>query len=135
MGFGRGARQVIAGSNIIVKDGKNVAPPGDEPGLARGPHPRTAVGIADGGKTLILVVIDGRRKGQAVGTSLTETAEIMLRYGCRDAVNLDGGGSSTIAIRDPRTRKLVTLNNPSDGRERSVANVLGVTVTSRPSAK
>jgi len=127
------ADQVVAGSHVIVQNGKNVAPPGDEPGFARGPHPRTAVGIADGGKTLVLVVIDGRKPGQAVGVSLKETAEVMLKYGCTDAVNLDGGGSSMLGIRNPETGKMQIMNTPSDGRERSVANVLGASVTPKKS--
>jgi hypothetical protein len=123
------AREVIAGSDVILQNGVNVAPPSDKPGFARGPHPRTAVGIRDGGKTLVLCVIDGRKKGVAVGMSLTETAEVMMRYGCTDAVNLDGGGSSMLGIRNPKTGQMEIKNNPSDGRERSVANVLGVSVT------
>jgi hypothetical protein len=126
------AAEVIAGSNIIVNDGKNVAPPGDKPGLARGPHPRTAVGIADNGKTLVLAVIDGRKPGEAIGMSLRETADVMLKYNCTQAINLDGGGSSVLAIRDPKSHKMEILNHPSDGRERSVANVLGVRVTPPP---
>ena len=125
------AQQVIAGSHVIVQNGRNVAPPGDKPGFARGPHPRTAVGIADGGKTLLLVVVDGRKKGVAYGMSLQELGDLMLKYGAHDAVNLDGGGSSMIAIRHPRTGKIEILNDPSDGRERSVANVLGVSVQRR----
>ncbi len=125
------AKQVVAGSDVIVQNGQNVAPPGDKPGFARGPHPRTAVGIRDGGRTLVLVVIDGRKKGIAVGMSLKETADIMLKYGCTDAVNLDGGGSSMMGIRNPKTGKMEIKNNPSDGRERSVANVLGVAVVAK----
>jgi hypothetical protein len=125
------AYEVIAGSDVVVKNGKNVAPPGNKPGFARGPHPRTAVGIADDGKTLLLVVIDGRKKGEAIGMSLTEVGDVMLKYGAQQAINLDGGGSSVLAIRNPRTRAMQIMNDPSDGRERSVANVLGVSV--RPS--
>lgn len=125
------AKQVIAGRFVLVKDGRNVAPPADKPGFVRGPHPRTAVGIRDGGRTLVLCVVDGRRKGEAVGMSLAELADVMLQAGCTDAVNLDGGGSSMLGIRNPRTGKMEVINKPSDGRERSVANVLGVTVTPR----
>jgi exopolysaccharide biosynthesis protein len=126
------ATEVIAGSHILVKDGKNVAPPPEKSSFTKGPHPRTAVGIADDGKTLVLAVIDGRKPGQAVGMSLRETAEVMLKYGCTSAVNLDGGGSSVLAIRDPQSHQMTILNHPSDGRERAVANVLGVTVTPTP---
>jgi exopolysaccharide biosynthesis protein len=87
------------------------------------------VGIADGGNTLVVAVIDGRSKGEAIGMSLQETADVMIKYGCTDAVNLDGGGSSVLAIRDPKSGAMRILNKPSDGRERSVANVLGITVT------
>ena len=123
------AVQVVAGSDVVVQNGVNVAPDGPPASFPRGPHPRTAVGIRDDGKTLVMVVIYGRKKGVAVGMSLRETADVMLKYGCKDAVNLDGGGSSMLGIRNPKTGKMEVKNNPSDGRERSVANVLGVTVT------
>jgi exopolysaccharide biosynthesis protein len=125
------ATQAIAGSSVLVKDGKNVAPPNSASPFAKGPHPRTAVGIADGGKTLLLVVVDGRKKGEAAGMSLTDLADVMLKYGAESALNLDGGGSSVLAIRDPKTHRMQILNHPSDGRERVVANVLGVRVASR----
>jgi hypothetical protein len=123
------ARQVIAGSDIIVEGGKDVARTGK--GFPDGPHPRTAVGIADGGKRLLLVVIDGRDKEKAIGMSLKEVAKVMLDLGCDSALNLDGGGSTAMVLRDPKTRDLRVLNNPSDGRERAVANVLGVDVDGR----
>ncbi|MGB7159062.1 MAG: phosphodiester glycosidase family protein, partial [Tepidisphaeraceae bacterium] len=120
------ARQVIAGSDIIVEGGKNVARTGK--GFPDTRHPRTAVGIADGGKRLLLVVVDGRNKEKAVGMSLTELSKVMLELKCESALNLDGGGSSAIVLRDPKTGEQEILNRPSDGRERSVANVLGVDV-------
>jgi hypothetical protein len=120
------AEQVIAGSDIIVREGKDVARTGK--GFPDGPHPRTAVGIADGGKRLLLVVADGRDKEKAIGMSLTALAKVMLDLGCDSALNLDGGGSSVIVLRDPKSGEQTILNNPSDGRERAVANVLGVDV-------
>jgi hypothetical protein len=120
------ARQVIAGSDIIVEGGKNVARTGK--GFPDTRHPRTAVGIAEGGKRLILVVVDGRNKEKSVGMSLTELSRIMLGLNCESALNLDGGGSSVIVLRNPKTGEQEILNHPSDGRERSVANVLGVDV-------
>jgi exopolysaccharide biosynthesis protein len=125
------AYQVISGHDLLVDSGKNVAPPSDKPGFARGPHPRTAVGIRDGGKTLLLVVVDGRVKGKAIGMSLTDLADVMIKFGAEKAVNLDGGGSSMMAVRDPKTKKMVIVNHPSDGSERYVGNVLGVSVTGR----
>jgi hypothetical protein len=120
------ARQVVAGSNIIVHDGKAIIE--DTSSFARSRHPRTAVGIAGDGKTLVLVVVDGRRAGVASGMSLTELAALMLELGCRDALNLDGGGSTEMVLRNPRDGLLQVINHPSDGRERAVANVLGVSI-------
>jgi hypothetical protein len=120
------ALQVMAGSHIIVQNGENCAP--DTAGFARTKHPRTAAGITADGKTLVLVVVDGRRPGEATGMSLTELAETMRSLDCRNALNLDGGGSTEMALRDPASGQLQIVNKPSDGRERAVANVLGVSI-------
>ena len=125
------AREVIAGSDLLVVKGNNVAPPPEKSSFTKGPHPRTAVGLRDNGKTLVLVAIDGRKKGEAIGMSLRETADVMLHLGCTSALNLDGGGSTMLGIRNPQTGKMEIMNHPSDGRERSVGNVLGVSVTGK----
>jgi exopolysaccharide biosynthesis protein len=57
-----------------------------------------------------------------------ELAAEMLRLGCDDALNLDGGGSSVLAVRDAVKQEFRILNAPTDGRERAVANVFGVSV-------
>jgi exopolysaccharide biosynthesis protein len=124
----RAAKQAIAGHDTLVHGGKNVAQVSQKPGFVKGPHPRTAVGIKDHGNTLILIVVDGRKKGVAIGMSLTELAELFVARGAEEAINLDGGGSSVLAIRDPKTHQMVILNQPSDGRERPVANALGISV-------
>lgn len=121
-----GISQVIAGSNVLLRDGQAISQ--DASSFTRSRHPRTAVGIADDGKTLVLVVVDGRHTGVATGMSLPELAELMHQIGCREALNLDGGGSSEMVLRDPQTGGLQVLNHPSDGRERAVGNVLGVTI-------
>ena len=120
------ALQIIAGSNVLLERGKIVVE--GESGFSKARHPRTAVGIGADGKTLVLVVVDGRRAGKAAGISLTELAQLMQSLGCRDALNLDGGGSSEMVMRDPKSGVLQVLNTPSDGRERAVANVLGVSI-------
>jgi exopolysaccharide biosynthesis protein len=122
------AKQAIAGHDTLVHGGKNVAPVSQRPGFIKGPHPRTAVGIKDHGNTLILVVVDGRNKGVATGMSLWELAEVFVARGAEDAINLDGGGSSVLAIRDPKSHQMVIVNRPSDGRERPVANTLGISI-------
>jgi hypothetical protein len=119
------ALQIIAGSHIIVSSGKVSVEP--KAGFVNTLHPRTAVGISDGGKTLFLVVVDGRREKSA-GMSLPDLAALMLKLGCRDALNLDGGGSSELVLRDPVSAQLEVMNTPSDGRERAVTNVLGISI-------
>lgn len=85
-----------------------------------GTGPRTAIGIDKDGK-LIILVVDGRKPYYSTGLTLTELAYTMIGLGAVDAMNLDGGGSTAMAVRG----KLV--NRPSDGFERSVANALIVT--------
>ena len=77
--------------------------------------PRTALGITKD-KKLLLVTVNGRQPGISVGVTLTELAEIMIDLGAVDAMNLDGGGSTTMVIRNQ------VLNLPSDGIERPVSN-------------
>lgn len=79
-------------------------------------HPRSAVGITRSGE-LVFVVVDGRQDMSA-GCTLPEQAAIMRRLGCVNAMNFDGGGSSAINLLG------VTLNRPSDGRERPLANAV-----------
>jgi len=114
--------EVIGGNVILVKDGVAVA----QTNQAR--HPRTVVGF-DAGKTkLVIMVVDGRKPGVAIGMNYDELAAEMLRFGCHDAVNLDGGGSSVMAVCDVSTGRMKILNEPTDGRERAVADVLGISV-------
>lgn len=92
--------------------------PGSD-GFTRAPHPRTAAGVAEDGKTLFLVVADGRREG-VPGLTLAELGELMRELGACVALNLDGGGSSAMVVEGE------LVNQPSDGRERAVANHLAV---------
>jgi exopolysaccharide biosynthesis protein len=97
-------------------------------------HPRTAVGIAAGGRRLLLVVVDGRQPGYSDGMTLTELATMMRALGARDAINLDGGGSSSIVRTDRASVNGVRiLNKPSDKEgERPVGNALLLACGPRP---
>ncbi|MDR2284537.1 MAG: phosphodiester glycosidase family protein [Sphingobacterium sp.] len=85
-------------------------------------HPRTAIAIK--GNNLILFTVDGRN-ANSQGLSLTELAKIFRWYGCQDAMNLDGGGSTTMYIKEQGV-----VNYPSDNKqfdhlgERAVANII-----------
>lgn len=88
-------------------------------GLQTAVHPRTAVGFNQDSTKIFFVTVDGRQPGFSVGMSLPELANYMLSIGCWNAVNLDGGGSTTMVVRNR------VVNSPSDAAgERSVANAL-----------
>ncbi len=114
--------QVVAGNTLLVDHGVAL------PHKNKARHPRTAVGLAVNARRLVILVVDGRVPGMAIGMNYDELAAEMIRLGCVQALNLDGGGSSIMALRNPESGKYQILNHPSDGRERPVANVLGVTI-------
>ncbi|MCD0487305.1 phosphodiester glycosidase family protein [Pedobacter sp. MC2016-14] len=89
-------------------------------------HPRTCIGIKNNGK-LIILTVDGRNSN-AEGMSLPELTKIMRWLGCKAAINLDGGGSTTLWVKDFPNNGVI--NYPSDNKkwdhegERNVANVI-----------
>ncbi|MDR2143537.1 MAG: phosphodiester glycosidase family protein [Treponema sp.] len=91
-------------------------------------HARSAAGLSDDARTLFLLVIDGRRPG-SIGATEAETAVLLARLGAREGINLDGGGSSALALRFPDGKTRIA-NIPSHGgipgRERAVAVCLGI---------
>ena len=107
---------------------------GQRSGAFRNINPRTAIGIDEKGTKLFILVVDGR-SDKSRGMTYGQLSKAMVDLGCFTAINLDGGGSSTIVMRDPETKELKILNHPSDRRERPVANVLGVRLhaTTQPS--
>ncbi|MCC6546912.1 phosphodiester glycosidase family protein [Candidatus Sumerlaeota bacterium] len=86
-------------------------------------HPRTAIGTTPDGKVM-MVVVDGRQT-IAAGMTLTELARTMIALGCSEAVNMDGGGSSTMWDTDLPGNGVSNL--PSEGSLRAVANALMIT--------
>lgn len=118
-----GAAIALTGSHTLVDDGANVAPTGTE-GF-EGPNPRTAAGVSEDGQFLHLVAVDGRQPGYSEGTTLFETAELMLALGAFDALNLDGGGSTTM-VRADNAGGSVLINRPSGGEPRFNGNNLAV---------
>lgn len=93
-----------------------------------GRNPRTAAGISRNGRRLTLVVVDGRQMPYSDGMSLRELANLMLALGARDAINLDGGGSSTLVYADPASGGALRIaNRPSDKEgERAVGDALAI---------
>jgi hypothetical protein len=75
--------------------------------------PRTSIGLSKDAKTMWIVVVDGRQEKYSEGVNCTELATTMRDLGCWNAVNMDGGGSSIMALRD-KDGKLAVTNSPSD---------------------
>lgn len=92
-------------------------------------HPRTAIGLSEDKQTLYVVVVDGRRTNYAEGLDIYELADFMWGIGSYDAVNYDGGGSSTMVLRDEDEKtkaSFIVRNRPSDGSPRAVGNGLAI---------
>ena len=115
-------KMAVTGSAILVKNGKIPSPFSYEIG---GRHPRTMVGSSKDGKELLLVTVDGRQQS-SLGMTQTEAANLMIELGAYNALNLDGGGSTTMAARKPATENIRIINSPSDGSPRRVANAIGI---------
>nr|WSX53246.1 phosphodiester glycosidase family protein [Streptomyces sp. NBC_00974] len=88
--------------------------------------PRTAVGFSRDGRSLRLVTVDGRQRDSG-GLTLTALGRLMHRLGAYEALNLDGGGSSTLLAALTGSTGLALENSPSDGRPRPVPNGLVLT--------
>ncbi|TZF86288.1 hypothetical protein FW774_04360 (plasmid) [Pedobacter sp. BS3] len=84
-------------------------------------EPRTSVGYDDNG-IVYFVVIDGRSASYSNGMNYAQLSSIFMAFNVKNAVNLDGGGSSTFMTRNPGTGILEVRNRPSDGTARTVAN-------------
>ena len=126
----------IAGSDVLVEQGKVVAPTGSK--FDDSHPPRTAVGVTREGH-LLLMTVDGRQPGFSEGMSLQEVARFLVAHGAVKALNFDGGGSTTMAIADPHPR---IINFPSDhkpdgkaGEARAVGTNLGVFAKPNPDYK
>lgn len=122
----QGTMQAVAGSSILVRDGKAVAaPPGSADSDAN--YSRTVVAVDQTGKRLWLIAIDDKQWLYSEGVSLAEVAEIAIALGADAALNLDGGGSTTLVA--ATSNGFQVLNAPVHTkipmRERPVANHLG----------
>ena len=123
-------RYAVSGSAIVLRGGEVVARPD-----ATARHPRSAVGLTADGRSLLIVAVDGRQE-HSRGVTLDELGKLMLTLGASDALNLDGGGSTALVVKDPGTGVFAVANQPSDSSvimpnvhiERPVADVIGISV-------
>lgn len=113
------------GGTPILRDGEPLA------GLQDGVRaPRTSAAASADGSTIYLVTVDGG--ADSAGISIQDLAELMSDFGAADALNLDGGGSSTMVARERRADSVSVQNSPSGGAERPVPNGVGVFSDVRP---
>lgn len=122
-----GITQIIGGGPRLVRAGRlEITGEAErfQDDILKGRAPRTAIGITPEQK-LLLVTVNGRQPGISVGMTLEELGNLLIDLGAQEAMNLDGGGSTTMVIRN------LVLNLPSDGRERPVSNAIVVVLGSR----
>lgn len=103
----------VGGAPLLLRDGEVVG----ECNSGCGRQPRTGVGVTAAGK-ILLVVVDGRQTRWSLGPTYLEFAQIMDDLGAVTALNLDGGGSSTMVVDGE------VVNRPSDGHERAISNAI-----------
>jgi len=112
----------VGGRNVLVTDGEA------QPLADKGTAPRVGLGLDPAGRTLIIAVVDGRQPGYSEGMTLPELAALMAELGAHDAIELDGGGSAALVVRDGED--LAVINTPIHtripGRLRPVASNLGI---------
>lgn len=106
-----GAKMGIGGGPALIADGKAV-----RWSDSFGRHPRAAVGWNK--EHFFLVEVDGRQRNLSLGMTVSELANWMVKLGCTEALNMDGGGSATFWVLG------AVMNSPSEGRERPAANAL-----------
>jgi hypothetical protein len=111
-----GVLDTIGGNPDVVENGQLAAGECSISYFCRR-NPRTGVGVRDDG-AILLVTVDGRRDGKSVGMTPDEFGELFQSLGATWALNMDGGGSTTMVVRND------VVNVPSDGYERSVGSAL-----------
>ncbi len=115
------AANIIGAGPQLIKNGRVEISNAAEkilPSFVSDGHPRTAIAKLRSGQ-ILLVTVDGRQPGESIGMSLTMLTDLLIEFGAVEAINLDGGGSTTMVIRN----KLV--NKPSDATgERPVSDAI-----------
>ncbi|HLW46704.1 MAG TPA: phosphodiester glycosidase family protein [bacterium] len=129
----RDAQVAVGGGPLLIDQGRLVEDP-DAPAAAERNlrYPSAAVGISADGRHLTFVEADGRQPGLSIGLTRPQLASYMQRQGAYQAMAFDSGGSATMVVRLPGQSQVTTVNSPSDGAERPVANAVLVYTTATP---
>jgi hypothetical protein len=131
-----GARNAVSGNQRLISNGVNVTPSGSYTTTL---NPHTAIGVDDSNGHIFMMTVDGRQGRFSQGMRTDEMADLLIAFGVDQAINLDGGGSTTLVFADGADGAARVVNSPSDGSteqqrgtERSVANHFGVYATPNP---
>ena len=123
-----GIREAVSGFQVVLWEGRTVA---TDVKL----HPRTGAGVSGDGKTLWLLVVDGRQVGTSEGCTTVEMAGWLRAMGAEAGLNLDGGGTTTMVLADPEGKPDI-LNRPIHagipGWERPAGSHLGIRAKALP---
>lgn len=111
-----------AAYDLILTNGVTTGAAAIRPGL----HPRMALGLADGGRKLVILAVDGRQPGYSDGADLADLCDILRREGVTDAVNMDGGGSTSLVVWDRKSGGPWMLNRHAHGKTRANAVNFGI---------
>ena len=116
-------KNIMTAGPLLIRKGEMLPQRDDRTFITRR-HNRTALGIRKDGSTILLVV-DGRFKDEAEGFTIPELERVMLWLGCTEAINLDGGGSSTMYVKDRGVVNYPSYNGRHDHEgERPVSNAI-----------
>jgi len=111
------AKEAIGFFYSLVENGKNVT-------NGTNLNPRTAIGIKRDG-TIVFLEVDGRNTNHSKGLNLVDLADMLIDMGCETAVNMDGGGSSVLYVRQPgKDSKASLVSVPSEGSQRRISNII-----------
>jgi hypothetical protein len=118
------AQFMLASGPMLVKDGKVFMTIDENSSRAREVTARSAVAIDQSKNRVFFVTVDGRQPGFSTGMTLKQFANYLVELGADRAINMDGGGSTTLASRVHGQNQVSLRNSPSDGSERSVSTIL-----------
>lgn len=126
-------KELLGGFPFLLKNGVRQSTPGYPEHLST-KEPRTAVGYNADRTKLTMLVVDGRNAGGSAGVTQQELTDIMINLGCTNAMNFDGGGSSTMylsqfGVRNVPSSSSLDKNRP-EGTPRTVVNALFAVATS-----
>lgn len=127
------AYNAVTGMSYIVRQGKPIELYKKSPDLA----PRTAIGLNETKRMMIVLIVDGRQPNYSEGVRMYELCQMMVELGAHSALNMDGGGSTTLVC-EGDGRRAVVMNSPihgrvPPGRQRPIATHLGIFAKRKPS--